>query len=202
MLWRRPWTYEQGALWVMEFDHVTARPARSHVDATYAEVGAESAGALAVAMGHVDVAVVVDRLATGSRCFVARVATGIAAYGWVSEAVESIGELERQFSMQPGEAYIWDCATLPKYRRQGLYSCLLYTMATALQREGARRLWIGASLDNQPSLRGIASAGFQPVIKMTYVRLLGFKHVWVSDYPSASAEVAMEARRGLLTSGR
>jgi hypothetical protein len=74
-------------------------------------------------------------------------------------------------------------------------------MATALQREGARRLWIGASLDNQPSLRGIASAGFHPVIKMTYVRLLRFKHVWVSDYPNASPTVAVEARRGLLSSG-
>jgi ribosomal protein S18 acetylase RimI-like enzyme len=201
MLWRRPWTYEQGALWVMELDHETARRASSHVDATYAEVGTESAGALAEAMGLADDALVVDRLTVGSRCFVARVAAGIAAYGWVSEVVESIGELERPFHMQRGEAYIWDCATLPSYRRQGLYCSLLCTMATALQREGARRLWIGASLDNQPSLRGIASAGFQPVIKMTYVRLLCFKHVWVSDYPNASPKVAVEARRGLLSSG-
>jgi ribosomal protein S18 acetylase RimI-like enzyme len=201
MLWRRPWTYEQGALWVMEFDRETARPARSHVDATCAEVGTSAAGALAVAMGLADASVVVDRLALGSRCFVARVATEIAAYGWVSEVVESIGELERPFHMQLGEAYIWDCATLPKYRRQGLYSSLLYTMATRLQAEGTHRLWIGASLDNQPSLRGMASVGFQPVIKMTYVRLLRFKHVWVSDYPNAAPEVAVDARRGLLTSG-
>jgi ribosomal protein S18 acetylase RimI-like enzyme len=185
----------------MELDRETAPPARSHVDATYAEVGTESAGALADAMGLADGSVVVDRLALGSRCFVARVAAGIAAYGWVSQVVESIGELERPFHMQPGEAYIWDCATLPTYRRQGLYCSLLYTMATALQREGARRLWIGASRGNQPSLRGIASAGFQPVIKMTYVRLLRFKHVWVSDYPNASPKVAVEARRGLLSSG-
>jgi GNAT superfamily N-acetyltransferase len=130
---------------------------------------------------------------------VARVAAEIAAYGWVSEVVESIGELERPFHIRKGEAYIWDCATLPRYRRQGLYTALLHATVSTLWREGARRLWIGASLGNHPSLRGMASAGFQPVIKMTYVRLFRFKHVWVSNYPSASPMVAVEARRGLLT---
>jgi ribosomal protein S18 acetylase RimI-like enzyme len=202
MLWRHPWTYERGALWMMEFDRETARPARTHIAATYAEVvGDEAAGALPAAMGLADASVVADRLALGSRCFVARVGTGIAAYGWVSEVVESIGELERPFHMQPGEAYIWDCATLPKYRRQGLYSSLLYTMATTLRREGTRRVWIGASRANHPSLRGIASVGFQPVIKMTYVRLLRWKYVWVHDYPNASPEASVNARRGLLASG-
>ena len=200
MLSRHPWAYERGALWVMEFDAPAAGPVEAQVAAIYVEVGAEAAGALAKAMGIADVAVVLDRLAVGSRCFVARVATGIAAYGWVSEVVESIGELERLFHMRKGEAYIWDCATLPEFRRQGLYTSLLHIIATTLQREGTRRLWIGASRGNRHSLRGIASAGFQPVIKMNYVRVFGLKHVWVSDYPGAPPLVAVEARRGLLTS--
>ena len=196
---RHPWACERGALWVMEFDVPATSPVEAQVAATYSEVGAEAAGALVTAMGISDGAVV-DRLADGSRCFVARVADGIAAYGWVSELVESIGELERPFHMREGEAYIWDCATLPEFRRQGLYTSLLHIIATTLQREGTRRLWIGASRGNRPSLRGIASAGFQPVIKMHYVRVFGFKHVWVSDYPGAPPLVAVEARRGLLTS--
>ena len=200
MLSRHPWAYERGVLWVMEFDAPAAGPVEAQVAATYVEVGAEAAGALAKAMRIAEVAVVLDRLAVGSRCFVARVATGIAAYGWVSEVVESIGELERPFHMRKGEAYIWDCATLPEFRRQGLYTSLLHIIATTLQREGTRRLWIGALRGNHPSLRGIASAGFQPVIKMNYVRVFGFKHVWVSDYPGAPPLVAVEARRGLLTS--
>jgi ribosomal protein S18 acetylase RimI-like enzyme len=202
MLSRRPWTYERGTLWVMELNAAAARPVRSHLDATYAEVGTSDAVALAEAMGLVNASVVVDRLGIGSRCFVARVAAGIAAYGWVSQVVERIGELERPFHMQPGEAYVWDCATLPKYRRQGLYSSLLYTVATTLHREGTHRLWIGASLDNRPSLRGMASVGFQPVIKMSYVRVLRWKCVRVSDYPDAPPTVAVDARRGLLSGGR
>src|SRR5215472_13484353 len=201
MLSRHPWAYERGALWVMEFDVPATSPEEAHVAATYSEVGAEAAGALVKAMGISDGAVV-DRLAVGSRCFVARVADGIAAYGWVSKVVESIGELERPFHMGKGEAYIWDCATLQKYRRQGLYTSLLHSMATTLSGEGIHRLWIGASRGNLPSLRGIASAGFKPVIKMTYVRVFGFKHVWVSDYPGARPLVVVEARRGLLTSSR
>ena len=136
MLSRHPWACERGALWVMEFDGPARRiPVEAQVAATYSEVGAEAAGALVTAMGISDGAVV-DRLADGSRCFVARVADGIAAYGWVSELVESIGELERPFHMREGEAYIWDCATLPEFRRQGLYTSLLHIIATTLQREG------------------------------------------------------------------
>ena len=197
MLSRHPWAYERGALWVMEFDVLATSPVKAQVAATYSEVGAEAAGALVKAMG-ISLGAVVDRLAVGSRCFVARVAEEIAAYGWVSKVVESIGELERPFHMGKGEAYIWDCATLQEYRRQGLYTSLLYTMATTLRGEGTHRLWIGASRGNRPSLQGIASAGFKPVIKMTYVRLFNFKHVWVNGYPAASPTLVAQARQGLL----
>jgi ribosomal protein S18 acetylase RimI-like enzyme len=197
MLSRHPWAYERGALWVMELDVPATSPVEAKVAATYSEVEAEGVGALVKAMGISDGAVM-GRLAVGSRCFVARVAEGIAAYGWVSKVVECIGELERPFHMGKGEAYIWDCATLQEYRRQGLYTSLLYMMATTLRSEGTHRIWIGASRDNRPSLRGIASAGFKPVIKMNYVRLFNFKHVWVSKYPTASPTTVAQARQGLV----
>lgn len=199
MLSRRPWAYERGTLWAMDID----RDALGSVlpsGATLGEVQHEtqSEEALAAAMGFSSIAPVTQRFGAGSRCFVAWVAAGIAAYGWVSEEVERIGELERPFHMENGEAYIWDCATLPAYRQQGLYSMLLRHITVTLGSEGLRRLWIGASLHNQPSIRGIAAAGFQPVINLTYARLFTFERVFVTAYPTASQRLVTQARRGLV----
>ena len=83
-----------------------------------------------------------------------------AAYGWVSRGTKHIGELERSLQMQPEEAYISDCSTLPPYRRQGLYSALLGRIATALGGQGIRRVWVGTSIHNRPSVRDSPLLGF------------------------------------------
>ena len=58
-----------------------------------------------------------QRLASGKRCYVAQVEGALAAYGWVSWHEEEIGEIGLRLHLMPGEAYIWDCATAPAYRR-------------------------------------------------------------------------------------
>jgi hypothetical protein len=95
------------------------------IPAVLHEVRAEDASALAFAMALPDSKAVQRRFSTGRRCFAAWVGDEIAAYGWLSHSRECIGELERELKMQPDEVYIWDCATLPKYRQQRLYSALL-----------------------------------------------------------------------------
>ena len=40
----------------------------------------------------------------------------VAGYGWVRFEVEDIRELSLRVNLLEGEAYIWDCATLPGYR--------------------------------------------------------------------------------------
>lgn len=175
-------------------------PARSspRVAAVFGEVQRGSAGALAVAMGLPDPTLVHRRFAAGRRCFAAWVDGQIAAYGWVSWTVECIGELEREFHMPPGEAYIWDCATLLPYRRQGLYSALLSFMAAELQREGVQRIWIGSSLSNRPSIRGFAHADFRPVIRLLYMRLARITFLWINRYPYAPDALVVAARQALL----
>jgi len=109
---------------------------------------------------------VARRFETGRRCFVGRLGEEIVTYGWLTIGDESVGELERNYHMQPGEAYIWDCATLPAHRGSGLYGALLSHIVQTLRAEGIRRAWIGANLDNEPSLRAFARAGFQPVVQV------------------------------------
>ncbi len=196
----QPWAYERGTMWVLDF---TAREGASvnsvtpAVAATFGEVRRDGAAALAAAMGLADATLVARRFDAGRRCFGAWVEGQIVAYGWASWSEEEIGELERTFRLPPGEAYIWDCATLPAFRGKRLYSALLSRMAAILRAEGARRLWIGASLSNRPSVRGFAAAGFQPVITLTYQRLFAWRRVQLAGYPSASPHLVAALRQSL-----
>lgn len=198
MLSRRLWAYEHGTLWAMDLDNHGDAPARRTAQAVlFSEAPPETAGSIAAAMGLEEPSEVRRRFAAGSRCFVARVEGDIVAYGWVSQGMEQIGELERSLHMRPDEAYIWNCATLPAFRRQGLYTALLGYIVAVLREEGMRRLWIGTSLQNQPSLQGMAAAGFQPVIKVMYIRLLRVSHAWVMGEASAPPAQVAAAQRAL-----
>ena len=197
MRWSDLVAHERGTMWAIATTRDVSTTVTPGVAATFAEARRDQAEEVAAAMGQADVAVFLERLHAGRRCFVARVDGAIAAYGWASQGLERIGELERPFHMAAGEAYIWDCATLPPYRGKRLYSGLLSHMVATLRDDGVRRIWIGASLGNQPSVRGFASAGFQPVITLTYLRLLAFRHVWIRDDPAAPATLTADVRAAL-----
>jgi ribosomal protein S18 acetylase RimI-like enzyme len=136
------------------------RPVEAPLLATFDRLPPEAAPELAPA---ISLAEAQQRLQAGRHCYVARVSGKLAAYGWVSFVDESIGELGLRISLQPDEAYIWDCATLPVYRRQGLYSALLEHIVQALRAQGLRTAWIGADYNNSSSNAGIARAGFTPL---------------------------------------
>lgn len=197
MLSQPLWAYERGVLWAMDLDGEPPAAARPRAPAIFAEAAPETSGALATAMGLTDPSEIQRRFAAGSRCFVARIGDAFAAYGWVSQGEERIGELERSLRMRRGEAYIWDCVTLEPFRRQGIYSALLVYMVATLRREGLHRLWIGASQQNRPSLKGFANAGFQPVVTILYVRLLGLGYSWLVGVANAPPALVADARQAL-----
>lgn len=204
MLSRRLWAYEHGTLWAMDLDGRAPAPVTA-LAAKFSEMSPEAAATIAEAMGPEELSEVSRRFAAGSRCFVARLEGAIVAYGWVSQGMERIGELERSLHMRPDEAYIWDCVTLPPFRRQGLYTALLGYIVAVLREEGMRRLWIGTSLQNRPSLQGMATAGFQPVIKVMYIRLLRVSHAWVigeAHAPPAQVAAAQQALMDARERGR
>jgi RimJ/RimL family protein N-acetyltransferase len=87
----------------------------------------------------------------------------VLTYGWVAFSAEPIGDLGIAFLLDPGEAYIYDCATRPEHRGHGYYAALLRFMAYDLGRDGLGRAWIGTAPGNVVSQRGIARAGFAKV---------------------------------------
>jgi ribosomal protein S18 acetylase RimI-like enzyme len=192
------WAHERGILWAKDIGGEPLLPTQPRFPATFGEVRQENVKALASAMGLPNPNSALHRLNTQRRCFIARTADTIVAYGWLSQGVECIGEHEREIHLQPTEAYVWDCATLPAYRGQRLYSALLSHIAVRCQAEGVRRLWIGTALDNQPSLKGFTNAGFRPVLTLIYTRLLTLRCTWFSGHPMAQREQVAAARRALL----
>ena len=99
---------------------------------------------------------VAPRLARGCRCFV-RVRDGaLAGYGWLSAGPEWIGEVGLEITPPAGDAYIWNCVTLPEHRRRGVFRSLLGHMCEVAAAERMRRLWIAG-------LAGTAEAALPPL---------------------------------------
>ncbi len=193
------WAFERGTLWAVELDRQTPAPVPPRLAAVFREAHRESAELLAAAMGLPQPEPVLRRLAAGRRCFAAWIEGRIAAYGWVSQAAECIGELEREIQLPAGEAYIWDCVTLPPYRRQRLYSALLSHIVARLHGQSVQRVWIGSSLDNRASIRGFANAGFRPVVELVYARLFELCCLWMIRHRTAPDHLVRAARRALTT---
>jgi len=189
---RRP-----GIVWVFDMDWPAPPGLAPLLPATFARLGPESAGPLAEAMGQPPEEVL-RRFEAGKRCYAAQAAGALAAYGWVSFVEERVGELRLRLRLLPGEAYIWDCATLPAYRRQRLYTALLAHILDELRAEGLCRAWIGADADNVASQQGIARAGFQPVADLVVDWALAIRTLWVCGRPGAPEPLVAEVRRVFL----
>jgi hypothetical protein len=122
----------------------------------------------------------------------------VVAYGWVSLESEDIGELNLRIKLLPGEAYIWDCATLPAFRERLLYSALLNYILSELRAQNLCRAWIGADYDNIASQKGMARAGFHHVADLVIERVLAMRQVWVIGLPDVPESIVAEARRAFL----
>jgi ribosomal protein S18 acetylase RimI-like enzyme len=168
------------------------------IPATFCRIGPEALPALLAAAGWDISTEILNRFENGRRCYTAWVDGQLAAYGWVSPDEEYIGELSLRVKLVPGEAYIWDCATIPTFRHLHLYSSLLVHILDELQAENLCRAWIGANQDNEVSQRGIASAGFHHVADLGISRVLAMRLVWVQGLPGVPDRVISEARRAFL----
>ena len=116
-------------------------------------------------MGH-EGDLVATRLARGCRCFAAWRDDAVAGYAWLSGGPEWIGEVGLEIQPGPGEAYIWNCVTLPPYRRQGVFRDLVAHLCEVAEGEGLSRLWIGG-------LEGTAEAALPPLGFQQELRISG-----------------------------
>lgn len=166
--------------------------------ARFGAIGPEAAPAIAAGFGAAAGEEFQARLTPGRRAYAVWQDDAVAVVGWASFTPEHIGEQGLWVRLRPGEAYVWDCVTQPRYRRQGLYRALLAHMAAALLAEGCPRVWIGADLGNDPSQRGIAAAGFRPVVDLLIAPLSPrLQLFWLETVPGATDAMAAAAQYAL-----
>ena len=168
---------------------------------TFQRVGPETMRLLAQAMGSAEHTQILPRFERGKWCYAGLLKEEIVTYGWVTFDEEHIGELGLTIRLRKGEAYIWDCATLPAYRGQRLYPALLAHMLRALAAQGVHHVWLGTDADNIPSQKGVALVGFRPVVDAGLVKApagQGRKSLWIRQRPGVSEQDAMDAQRVLL----
>ena len=148
------------------------------------------ADALAQAM-EAEGDLIAARRERGARAFIGWMGDEPAAYGWLSEGPEWIGEIGRQITPAPGEAYVWNCVTLPPYRRQGVFRALLRHVCAAAAEEGRARLWIASLAGSAES--AAAQVGFQPAIQVVEGRLSAASGADAALVEAAAAVLAARA---------
>lgn len=186
-----------GLFWTLHLARPLPAAVIPHAPVTFRRIGSDVAEELASAMGLADPAPVFLRLRQGRHCSIGRSEGRLAVYGWITFDEEVIGGLDLRVRLLPGEAYIWDCATLPAYRGRHLYAALLTCMQRELQDAGFQRIWIGMDAGNLPSRAGVARAGFQHVVDIVQVRNTPARIFMARPAPGASQEDVQAARYAL-----
>lgn len=183
-----------GILWMLRLDRPLPENPEPGTAATFLLASLETASELAEAMGLETTAPVLKRFDRGRHCYIGQIDYKIVTYGWITFDQESIGELGLTIRLQQGEAYIWDCATLPPYRGQRLYPALVAHMLGELQRAGLQRIWIGTDADNLPSQSGVARVGCEPILEIIQAPDGGFLS---RGHPGASFQDLLDAHYAL-----
>ena len=186
-----------GTIWMLNLDEATP-VVTPRVHAEFRRITLDLVPALSAIRGYDASDEFLQRFETGRRCYGAWVEGQPAAFGWVSYEDEEIGELNLRIKLLPGEVYVWDCATAPRFRRNGLYSALLSYILDELRTQQICRAWIGADFDNVPSQKGIARAGFHHIADLVIERVLTIRQVWVARLPNVPESIVAEARRAFL----
>ena len=177
-----------GLFWTLRLDEPLPPASEPRIPATFLRADSGIAGEVATAMGFHHAAPVLQRFNRGCHCYIARSGEQIVSYGWITFDEERIGELGLSVRLLPGEAYIWDCGTLPAYQGQRLYAALLAHMQRELQIAGLHRLWIGMDADNLPSQAGVARAGFQHVLDIMQTSTPSARTLFVRPCPGVPEE--------------
>lgn len=191
------WAQQRGRIYARDLG--AGRPpnvSAPDLAATFGEAAPGDSPALARAMGqdqHMEIRTLLRR--DDRRCFTGWFDERIVTYCWLSMEQEYVGEMERELNLLDGESYIWNCATLPDYRRNGLYTALLAFMLARLSEDGHRRVWIGADLENVPSHRAFHTAGFLPAADFTYLRLWRLYTFLTRPLPTTPPNLLSHARR-------
>jgi GNAT superfamily N-acetyltransferase len=145
------------------------------------------------------------RLERGCRAFIGQAGGQVVTFGWMSVGPEWIGELGLEIRPGLGEAYLWNCFTLPAHRHRGYFRALLEQVVALARDEKLTRIWIGAVDGGAES--AVTGTGFDLVLDFRAVTLGGVRWITVRGAPGtepglvSTAVSALGGDAGPLRSG-
>lgn len=108
------------------------------------------------------------QFAQGATPWVGRIEGQLVGVCWVFPASTS---LDYFFPLLEGDAVISNCFTIPRYRRKGIFSGILYHIVKTGSKEGLRHVFINCKIWNTASMRGILKVGFKEIAVANSVRI-------------------------------
>ena len=123
-------------------------------------------------VGPFDVSDGLKRLQRGDRCYTVCVDGRLAHYSWVQRSgSHPITEAGASVPVGSGEFWIYNCRTVERARRKGIYSATLERIVNDHFEEGYCTGWIYTSQENIASQKGILRAGFGLVATLVALRV-------------------------------
>jgi ribosomal protein S18 acetylase RimI-like enzyme len=116
-------------------------------------------------------AIVLDRLRSAQACFYARHEGRIVSACWATKQSAWIEFLGCEFTLAPGEVYVFDAYTVPLYRGQGVAPALCLHQLSHFRQEGLRRAIRATLPENIPALRAHAKSGFRTYALLRSLRI-------------------------------
>jgi GNAT superfamily N-acetyltransferase len=113
----------------------------------------------------------------------------VGGYGWLSVSPEWVGELQLVITPKAGEAYLWNCVTIPEHRLKGVFRSLLVGVSELARQEGLERLWIGSVA--VPGERAVTSSGFKAALSFTTADFAGLH--WMRVRAASDGSLAADA---------
>jgi GNAT superfamily N-acetyltransferase len=152
---------------------------------TFKQAGPHDAVSFARDVGTDSTKTFTARLSDRTQCFLVLDDTTVLHSSWVTTAAAWTREVQRYFCPPAGEAYIYESFTRSEVRGRGIYPFALESICRLLASRGIRRVWVGVEDGNEPSLRAITKAGFEPGFEIRYRRRLGRLTVSGPEGPGA-----------------
>lgn len=99
-----------------------------------------------------------------------------AGYAWAANNHLHIENLDYTFPLKNDEFFIYSCYVEKNARGKGIYSFMLHKILEDHSNNGYRYAYIGVSISNSASIKGIEKAGFKRYKKLSYIKI--GKYVW------------------------
>ena len=134
------------------------------------------------------------RIREGQACVVARHASRVIAYCWLTRRSEWVAEIDRFVVPGGDQVYLYEAFTEPAWRGRGLFPAMLFRLLAYARVQGCHRALIFVLTDNRASRRAIEKAGFELFQTVSRLEIGGLRRLLFRRRRGSRARVTLVTR--------